>query len=329
VQSFQKLTFSNPLKIMADPRRLAILRLLMAKPATLTQLGNALGEHPAWVRHHMQYLEASGLVKKSAEQVVAGHLEKVYTASARSYLIQELLLPEPSGRPLLVLSGSHDLAVEHLAEQVTPFLELLILPIGSLDGLVALRQGLCQMAGCHLYDSQSAEYNLPYVRHFFPDQPASLVTLAYRQQGLITAANNPFQVKDLSDLVGSNLRFINRNRGSGTRLWLDQRLQALGINPEQINGYHSEVVTHTEVAEMIHYGRADVGLGIQAAAHAAGLHFIPLFQERFDLIFHQMDTSDQAVQRLIDHLSGGLFRQYLQTLPGYESAHTGEAWHTG
>jgi len=326
MQAVQRLQVSNQLKLLSDPRRLAILRRLMSGPATLTQLGQAMGEHPAWVRHHLVQLEAGNLVELCSEQVNAGHVEKYYRACSRSYLIQELVLPEPTDRPLAVLSGSHDLALELLAEQVAPLLDVLILPVGSLDGLVALRQGLCQVAGCHLYDSPSGEYNLPYVRHLFPDKPTHLVTLAHRQQGLITAAGNPKQVRGLADLMRSELRFINRIRGSGTRLWLDEHLRHAGISPEQVNGYQMEVVTHTQVAAAVRDGLADVGLGIQAVAQLAGLYFIPLFQERFDLVFRQEQADNPAVTMLMDNLCSSRFRHKVEGLRGYEIGCTGQEW---
>lgn len=329
MQPLSRLHVSTQLKILADPRRLEILRLLMAAPATLTQLGQVMHEHPAWVRHHLLRLEEAGMVEQAGEQVVAGHREKFYRARARAYLIQELLLPATSGHLLAVISGSHDLALELLAEQISPSLDVLILPVGSLDGLVALRQGLCQLAGCHLYDSLSQEYNLPYLRHFFPDQPTMLVALAYRQQGLILAAGNPHHVRGLEDLARTELTFINRNRGSGTRLWLDEQLQRLVIPAPLVRGYGVEAATHTAVAQAVYQGRADLGLGIQASAQAFGLDFIPLFQERFDLALRQEVLQDPAIIRLLEHLHSGSFRRQMQRLPGYELSCTGQAWQVG
>jgi putative molybdopterin biosynthesis protein len=326
MQSFQRLQLSSQLKLLADPRRLAILRNLMADPATLTQLGEKLGEHPAWIRHHLMQLETAGIVELSEERVSAGHVEKYYRACARTFLIHEWVLPGASDRPMLVLSGSHDLALELLAEMVSPVLDLLILPIGSLDGLVALRQGLCQAAGCHLYDSPSGEYNLPYLRHFFPDQPATLVALAYRQQGLMVAVGNPHKVRGLTDLTRLELTFINRNRGSGTRLWLDEQLHRLGVLGQQVHGYRIEVSTHTLVAEAVRCGQADLGLGVQAAAKAGGLDFVPLFQERFDLAFLQEHIHESTVTTLLDHLYSGNFRKKIGCLEGYEASITGQQW---
>ncbi len=329
MQPLSRLHISTQLKDLADPRRMAILRILMAGPATLTRLGQVLGEHPAWVRHHLVKLEETGLVELAEERVVAGHVEKSYRAAARAFLVQELLLPEPSERPLAVLSGSHDLALELLARLVAPVLDVLILPVGSLDGLVALRQGLCQVAGCHLYDVPSQEYNLPYLRHFFPDQPVELFALAYRQQGLMLAPGNPKHVTGLADLVRPELTFINRNRGSGTRLWLDEALARMGLPCAQVHGYGVEAATHTEVAQAVIQRRADLGLGIQASAQAFGLDFIPLFQERFDLALRQETADEPGVARLFDALFSGGFRQQMSQLPGYEISCSGQSWQVG
>ncbi len=172
----RKLRSFDQLKLLADPRRLAILKQLMAGPASLTMLGKSLSEHPAWVRHHLKQLETAGLVELVETRVQSGVVEKFYRARASGFLVQELILPINPARPMLVFSGSHDLAVELLANQLSDHLDILTLPVGSLDGLVALRQNLCNVSGAHLLDS-SGEYNLPFIRHFFPDRVMRLLPL--------------------------------------------------------------------------------------------------------------------------------------------------------
>ncbi|MCX6070742.1 MAG: helix-turn-helix domain-containing protein, partial [Chloroflexi bacterium] len=142
------------LKLIADPRRLAILQHLMAQPATLTHLGQALGEHPAWIRHHLRRLEQAGLVELVETRRVHGAEERYYRASAGGYLLQDLILPQIPGRPAVVFCGSHDLVVERLAADLAPHLDVLTLPVGSLNGLADLRLGLGHFAGCHLLDEQ-------------------------------------------------------------------------------------------------------------------------------------------------------------------------------
>ena len=323
MKPLERLHTFDQLKILSDPRRLAILKLLMAGPATLSQLGRSLGEHPAWIRHHLKLLEGAGLVELSEVKVSEGYIEKYYQSKAHAFLLQELLLPEKPGKKMVVLSGSHDMALEMLAHSSSGELDVYTLPVGSLDGLVALRQGMCNVAGCHLYDSSAGEFNSPYVRHFFPDKKMVLLTLAYREQGLMVAAGNSHHVRGLEDLT-KNMRFINRNSGSGTRVWLDDQLNRLGISPEKVLGYAVEAHTHTEVALAVHQGQAQVGLGIQAAAAFYHLDFIPLFQERFDLVITKEQITDRRLSPLFDTLYSGEFRRGVQNLAGYDVTHLGE-----
>jgi len=323
MKPLERLHTFDQLKILSDPRRLAILKLLMAGPATLSQLGRSLGEHPAWIRHHLKLLEGAGLVELSEVKVSEGYIEKYYQSKAHAFLLQELLLPEKPGKKMVVLSGSHDMALEMLAHSSSGELDVYTLPVGSLDGLVALRQGMCSVAGCHLYDASAGEFNSPFVRHFFPDKKMVLLTLAYREQGLMVAAGNPHHVHGLEDLT-KNMRFINRNSGSGTRVWLDDQLNRLGISPEKVVGYNEEAHTHTEVALAVHQGQAQVGLGIHASAAFYHLDFIPLFQERFDLVITKEQITDRRLSPLFDTLYSGEFRRGVQNLAGYDVTHLGE-----
>lgn len=322
VQNFEQL------KLLSDARRLAILRLLMSNPATLSQLGQVLGEHPARVRHHLKLLEEAGLVELVETRAVRGFMEKYYQAKARAFVFNEMILPAASGQETVVLLGSHDLALELLSKllhQKKPNgLEILLLPVGSLDGLIALRQGTAQIAGCHLLDADSGEYNLPYVRHLFPDLDITLFTLAYREQGLLVAPGNPLQIRDLQDLARPEVTIINRNRGSGTRLWLDQQLARIGLEAKDVSGYSREMRTHTSIAEAISLGQADTGLGLQAAAHRFGLDFIPLFQERFDLVLPREQIEKKQITPIFDYLQSGEFRRLVEGLGGYSTTHTGE-----
>jgi putative molybdopterin biosynthesis protein len=323
MQSLNRLHAFNQLKILSDPRRLAILRHLMSEPATLSQLGRMMGEHPAWVRHHLKLLEEAGLVELGEVKISEGYLEKYYQSKARAFLLQELLLPEMPGKKMVVLSGSHDLAMELLAGSACGDLELINLPVGSLDGLVALRQGMCNATGCHLYDATSDEFNTSFVHHFFPDQTMLLLTLAHREQGLIVPPGNPQKVHGLQDLA-SGLRYINRNRGSGTRLWLDGQLHRLNISPDQIVGYYEEAQTHTEVALAVQRGRAQVGLGIRAAAISHGLGFIPLYIERYDLVMSNELLIDKWFTPILDTFYSGNFRRQVDNLGGYDTSHLGD-----
>src|SRR5215204_4421283 len=180
------------IKLLADSRRMDILRLLMAAPATLTSLARTLKQSPAWIRHHILALESADLIEMSEIRKTGKVTEKFYRAKADALLLQEIILPKTK-KPAVIFSGSHDLALEGIAEYLEKHVTLLSMPVGSLDGLVNLRQGLCQISGTHLLD-ENGEYNMPFVRHLFPDRAVEVVTLAYRMQGLILSSGNPKKI---------------------------------------------------------------------------------------------------------------------------------------
>lgn len=310
-----------PIEALADPQRLAILQLLMAKPATLSQLASQLDHSPAWVRHHLKRLEAVGLVEFIETRKKGRQTERYYRAVADAFLIQQMVLPRCE-KPLFVFSGSDDLAWQILARQLQSSFHILTLPVGSLNGLVNLRQGFCQVAGCHILDDRSGEYNLPTIRHLFPDRAATVITLAHRLQGMMVRPGNPKAIHSLADLARGDIRLFNRNRGSGTRLWFDWQIRQLGITPQQIQGYVREAFTHRQCALAVTNQQADVALGVEAAARQEGLDFIPLFQERYDLAFFSEFEPDYLP--LLDHLTSATFRQALRALPGYDSNESGK-----
>lgn len=321
MSSIQSLQSFEQLKLLADPRRRAILQELMLGPASLTMLGKTLGEHPAWIRHHLKQLEAAGLVELVETKIQSGVVEKFYSSRAGGYMVQELILPPDRGRPVVVFSGSHDLAVELLTQLISTHLDVLTLTVGSLDGLMTLRQNLCSITGAHLLDP-GGEYNLPFIRHFFPDRVMQVVTLVHREQGLMTASGNPKAIRCLADLAREDVTFVNRIPGSGTRLWLDQQLNALDIPNTRIQGYESVFSTHTACASLVQAGKADVALGLRAAAHQYGLEFIPLFHERYDLIYTREQY--QSLDPLLNMIQTRAFHRRVDALTGYDTTHTGE-----
>ena len=308
------------IKLLGDPRRREILRLLMASPATLTQLARLMKQSPAWIRHHILALESAELIKVSEIRKSGRVTEKFYGARADALFLREIILPK-TGKPTVIFSGSHDLALEAIAESLKKHVTLLGLPVGSLDGLVNLRQGLCQISGSHLLD-QSGEFNTPFIRHLFPDRAVKMITLAYRTQGLMVASGNPQGLRNISDLAKPGVRFVNRNPGSGTRLWLDTKLRRLNLPFKIINGYDRVVSTHSEAALAVQLGQADAALGLQAAAHQHGLGFIRLFEERYDLVL--TPEHEKTLSPLLDYLQTSTFRTELKTLPGYNTKHSGE-----
>ena len=314
VHSFQMI------KLLADARRMDILRLLMASPATLTRLARTMKQSPAWIRHHILALESANLVEVSEIRKTGKVTEKFYRAKADALLLQEMILPK-TRKPAVIFSGSHDIALEEIAERLERHVTLVSMPVGSLDGLVNLRQGLCQISGSHLLD-ESGEYNTPFVRRLFPDRDVEIFTLAYRTQGLILGRGNPKSVRKIADISRPNIRFVNRNSGSGTRLWFDAQLRSLKIPAENVNGYDKVVKTHSDAAALIAKDKADAALGLQAAAYQQELDFIPLFEERYDLILPR--EQENTLAPLLDYLQTANFRAQLNVLTGYNSARSGE-----
>ena len=320
MQNIEPVHTFEQIKLLADSRRMEILRLLMASPATLTHLARTLKQSPARIRHHILALEAGDLIEVSEIRKTGKVTEKFYRAKGGAFLLQEIVLPK-SKKSAIIFSGSHDLALEEIAEHLSRHVTILSLPVGSLDGLVNLRQGLCQIAGAHILD-ETGEYNTPTIRHLFPDRNVELVTLAYRTQGLMLTAGNPKGIKKISDIAHENVKFVNRNAGSGTRLWFDAELKKQKIDSTYINGYGNTVKTHSEAAVLVSQNKVDVSVGLQAAAHQHGLDFIPLFEERYDLILPR--ENKKTLSPLLDYLQTSTFRTGLNTLTGYNASHSGE-----
>jgi len=209
---------------------------------------------------------------------------------------------------LAVVAGSDDPLLELLLEEVGRELAGTLLPfarVGSLRGLELLERGWAQLAGCHLLHP-SGQYNLPFMGPRLRAQATAVVSLAWRTQGLMVAPGNPLGIASLSDLRRPEVRLVNRNPGSGTRLLLDRELARLGIDPRGVQGYDREACSHLEVALAVRRGEANLGLGIQAVAELVGLEFIPLRSERYDLVFGQV--SDRFREALIETMRSERFR---------------------
>ena len=239
----------------------------------------------------------------------------------------ELLVAKEAVERTVVVIGSHDLALDLLASWIRkedPSLTLSSSHVGSLEGIIALKKGYAHMAGSHLLDPVTGEYNIPYIQKYLSGTRVKIIHLAYRQQGFILPHDNPHGIRHLSDLVGDGIRFINRQRGSGTRVLLDYLIEKDGIDTAQINGYEEEEFTHLGVAVAIESGRADVGLGIYGAAKALGMDFVPLEQERYDLIIPQAFFDNPHIQKVIKVLRSEEFRAQIEVLGGYDTSRMGE-----
>ncbi len=227
----------------------------------------------------------------------------------------------------LVMIGSHDNILDLLANHLhrrRPPVRLSSAHVGSMGGIMAIRRGEAHLAGSHLLDEQSGEYNVSFIKRFLPDLPLQLINLCYREQGLLVAAGNPLCITGLADLADRGLRFINRQKGAGTRLLTDKILRDSSLDPHQIAGYDREEYTHMNVAAAIASSSADAGMGIRAAAVALGLDFIPVAEERYDLIVPASFARDPRVRAALELISGDReFQQKIVGLGGYNLRDSG------
>jgi putative molybdopterin biosynthesis protein len=279
------------------------------------------------------------VVGRVGERLLAAPLSRgagVITSLARADGI--LLLPRgtqglPAGTPVTIrlycpssdlertifAIGSHDLILDLLSQYLAQHQRRLTSAnVGSLGGLVAIRREEAHLAGSHLLDPESGEYNLSYVHTYLPNLPVKIMAFVLREQGLLLPKGNPKHIQILDDLIRSDVRFINRQRGAGTRVLLDYQLNLKGIAGTQIQGYNDEEYTHLAVAAAVASGRADVSLGIAAAAQALSLDFIPLYQERYDLIIPKRFYDSKLLEPLFMVLQDPAFRQAVGKLPGYD-----------
>jgi putative molybdopterin biosynthesis protein len=239
----------------------------------------------------------------------------------------ELLRPLAAIRRTIVIVGSHDNSLDVLANQLKARRAELTLSsshVGSMGGLMAIKRGVCHLAGTHLLDTADGSYNISYLAKYLPDTAVKLLHLVQRDQGLIIAPGNPKGIKGIEDLGRKDLTFINRQVGSGTRILLDYKLKQLNITAAAINGYQNEEFTHMAVAVSVLSGAADAGLGIYAAARALNLEFIPVVTEQYDLVIPLEYFETEPIQILLEIINSRRFKQEVRALGGYGTEKTGE-----
>ena len=261
----------------------------------------------------MSLVQADGFLVIPANSEGLGAGEKVQV---------ELLRHEHEIANTLVFIGSHDNILDILANLLhrqRPICRLSSAHVGSMGGIMAIKRGEAHLAGTHLLDEESGEYNISFIKKFLAGIPLQLINLTYREQGLLVARNNPKSIRGFEDLARKEVRFINRQRGAGTRLLTDMHLKRLNINPEQVKGYEREEYTHMNVASAIASNNADTGLAIRAAAVALDLDFIPVAQERYDLILPTAFLDAPWVTALLETIrKNEEFRQTVASLGGYD-----------
>lgn len=293
--------------------------------------GTHVSDHP--VTSELKPLRRAALVNKSEafllESLSAGYSQAEIEMALQMALDRwRILQSEPAitGEETIRFAGSNDLVITWLAshfDSILPGMNLQLQFGGSLSGLIALAENRADIAGCHLWDEEDQDYNRSYVERILPGRKTALITLANRQIGLIVPAGNPQNVFGLKDLTQKNVFFANRQSGSGTRVWFDGRLRDLHIRTDAIQGYENEKSTHGEVARSITEGTATAGLGLQAAADAYSLGFVPLTRERYELAILEETMKSSNLMKFISWLASAEAKEAISSLSGYDSLHSG------
>ncbi|MDI6796391.1 MAG: molybdopterin biosynthesis protein [Desulfatibacillaceae bacterium] len=262
------------------------------------------------------FTEADGIIRieKDSEGIHAG----VETDC-------ELLAREEDIDRTLVVVGSHDNTLDLIKNALLgKGVRLSSAHVGSMGGLMAVKKGICHLAGAHLLDPEDGSYNISYIAKHLPNIPVALVHLAGRDQGLIVEKKNPKNIRGLEDLAQPGMRFVNRQAGSGTRILLDYKLETLNLAPENLPGYDMEEYTHMAVGAAVKSGAADAGMGILAAAKALDLSFVPVVTEDYQLVIPKIYWHTEQVQALLEVLADNDFKEQVLALGGYHVERMGQ-----
>jgi len=227
----------------------------------------------------------------------------------------------------IVIMGSNDFTIELLSHALNkrfPEYTLSFSNVGSLAGLIALGRGSGHLAGCHLFDPDTGQYNLPYISRYLPEIKITVINLVYRDIGLIVKPGNPLNIVFVNDLSRPGIKIINRQEGSGTRVLFDYECKKMGIEPKLIAGYEKEVNTHFEVAAAVAGEVADVGLGILSAAKMLNLTFVHLAKERYDLVIPRENLSVRPIASLVEVIRSSEFKESINQMGGYDTKDTGK-----
>ena len=238
-----------------------------------------------------------------------------------------LLSPIEKLKNTLVVIGSHDPLLDEVGDllhRADPGLFMSSSHVGSMGGIMAIRRGEAHAAGCHLLDTETGRYNISFLRKYFPNGGVKLVRCVGRNQGLMIAKGNPLGIQSFKDVANAGVRYVNRQKGSGTRILADYLCKENGLLPEQIYGYDREELTHTSVAAQIASGSADAGMGIYSAAKLYDLDFLPVCIEEYDLLIPDNAFETPLIQKMLSVLKSDAFREKLMEMGGYTLDRPGE-----
>jgi putative molybdopterin biosynthesis protein len=239
----------------------------------------------------------------------------------------ELLRPLEQIEKTILCTGSHDLTLDllhDLLKKSDPAYPLASTHVGSLGGIMAIRENMTHIAGSHLLDPETGKYNLSYIRQYLAGMDVALITLVHRQQGFMVRKGNPKNIKGVHDLLRKDITLVNRQAGSGTRVLLDYELDRAGLDSDGIKGYEFEEYTHMSVAVAVMAGKADTGLGIMAAARALQLDFIPVTEERYDILIPRQYLAGKSIRQLMNCIHSGSFKEAVEQMGGYSTRETGK-----
>lgn len=234
-------------------------------------------------------------------------------------------LQEKSRKNQVVISGQ-DVVLDMLSKYIEKNTALTPLRLynGSLNSLISMYNGECDVVSVHLYDGDTGEYNLPYVRRIFVSHPFVLINLVCRTAGIYVKKGNPMNIKGWKDLARPHVKMVNREKGSGARVLLDEQLRINGISREAVNGYQDELTSHFAVASAVASGQADAAVGIENVAKMVDVDFIPLIKERYDLVLLKTKENMHLVKAIKEAVSSPEFRTQLEQLSGYDLSFTGK-----
>ncbi|MBO8170506.1 MAG: helix-turn-helix domain-containing protein [Bacillaceae bacterium] len=234
---------------------------------------------------------------------------------------------EPDRNHPVLFTGSHDLSLDHLVRFLNnryPGGRMIPAFVGSMEGLLHLYHGQAEIAGCHLLDEETGLYNIPYVKRIFMGEKLYVIRFVQRVQGLMVEPGNPKGIRDWSDFSRKDITMVNRQKGAGTRVLLDYHLKQIGIDSSSIKGYEHTETTHYGAAAAVSRGEADVAVGIESAARAMGLEFIPLARENYDLVMRREFVQSEKWSQIRQTMLSDSFKEKITQLGGYEMKDMGE-----